>query len=431
MQSTRRISQLAGVVVSLTLAVAQAAGAATGTPAVAPQPLSDSQIQPQFTLEGGASVLRTTRTVPHWFGSSLDPTNGVTYGYNMVGADPSNCSGTACSVTVSVDITPINLNIDGVTFSGSDVTQPLLDSPLFALNDYGSTPYATAGDPGAPSRGPGGVLSQGDAGNPLQLQDAIMRAEFNQVGRSPYHLRLQPSVLPAVSINVPQGQATLRVGSRGVLFAEVTSPWWSGVIDRLRASADPAHLALYVSDDTVLGDPKKGCCVFGFHAAAASAGSNGNASVQTYAWSSWLSPGLVAQPNGGPSWVFQDMDAFSHEIAEWSNDPFGDNTVQTWQIFPGFPQYGCSSLLETGDAAALFGFAVGHNTFRQGPNPNGTQSADGYYHPQDEMTLPWFMQSAPNTTSEPTQTASPNGGRYSLLGDLNTYAPMREPSTGC
>ena len=31
---------------------------------------------------------------------------------------------------------------------------------------------------------------------------------------------------------------------------------------------------------------------------------------------------------------------------------------------------------------------MGTNTFEQGPNPNGTQSADGFYHPEDEVFLP-------------------------------------------
>ena len=55
--------------------------------------ISDAQLQALTTTIGGANVLPTTRTVAHWWGSTLDPNNGVTYGYNMVGADPNNCSG--------------------------------------------------------------------------------------------------------------------------------------------------------------------------------------------------------------------------------------------------------------------------------------------------------------------------------------------------
>ena len=60
----------------------------------------------------------------------------------MVGADPNSCTGTAC--------------------------------------DASTTPAATAAgnfpNPPKEIRGPGGLLSQADAGNQLQLQDATLRA---------------------------------------------------------------------------------------------------------------------------------------------------------------------------------------------------------------------------------------------------------------
>ena len=77
------------------------------------------------------------------------------------------------------------------------------------------------------------------------------------------------------------------------------------------------------------------------------------------------------------------------------------------------------------------GFAMGANVYQQGPNPDGTQSADGYYHPEDEALLPWFMRTAPNTMSEPTQNPSANIGRYTFMGDLNPYPGFRQPATGC
>ena len=74
---------------------------------------------------------------------------------------------------------------------------------------------------------------------------------------------------------------------------------------------------------------------------------------------------------------------------------------------------------------------MGVNTFEQGPNPNGSQGADGYYHPEDEVFMPWYMRLAPNTVSEPTQTPSANVGRFSLMGDLNPFPGFRMPATGC
>ncbi len=429
--------------VALVATFTSAASAASGKATVHPQAISDSQLQALTTTIGGASVLPTTRTIAHWWGSTLDPDNGVTYGYNMVGADPNNCSGGGCSVTIQADITPVIVNIDGLTFSGNDVLAATLSSPQFALNDYGSTPFATAAGafPNAPAliQGAGGLLSQGDAGVPLQLQDATMRALFNRTGASDnYHVILQTNVLPAVTINVPLNQGVLLESGRGVIFADINISWWAAQIQNLETSADPTHLAIYLTDNVLLhiGQNVFNCCVIGFHGtrAAGNGGgsndSNGNAKVQTFAWASWVQPGLYSRANGGTDWALQDIHALSHEIAEWAEDPFVNNTVEPWAT-PTAPQYGCSGLLESGDPVVAIGFAMGTNSFEQGPNPNGSQSADGYYHPEDEVFLPWYMRLAPNNVSEPTQSASANSGRYSLMGDLNPFAGFRQPATGC
>jgi len=423
------------------VAVISASASAGGTATITPQVISDAQLQALTTTEGGATVLPTTRTVAHWFGQTLDPSNGVTYGYNMVGSDPNNCSGLGCSTTIQADITPIIVNVGGLTFDGTSVVAATLASPQFASNDYGSTPAATAAGafPAAPAfiRGAGGVLSQGDAGVPLQLQDATMRAQFNKTGISNYHLILNPNVLPAVTIDVPSNQGTLLQSGRGVVFADINISWWSAQIKNLETTADPTHLPIYLTDNVLLhiGQNIFNCCVIGYHGTKAtgngngSANSNGNAPVQTFAWASWVQPGIYSRPNGGTDWALQDIHALSHEIAEWADDPFVDNYVNPW-LTPTAPQYGCTSILETGDPVVGIGFAMGTNTFDQGPNPNGSQSADGYYHPEDEVFLPWFLRlPASSTGSEANQVSA--GGRYTLLGDLNPFAGFRAPATGC
>jgi hypothetical protein len=435
---TRKLGLLLGVVLVIAVVISSAASAARGTATAQPQVISDANLKAlTTTIGGGANPLPTTRTVPHWWGSTLDPNNGITYGYNMVGADPNSCSGSACSVTVETDITPLIVNVGGLTFSGSDVLAATLASPQFALNDYGSTPFATAGAPNLP-RGPGGLLSQNDAGVQLQLQDATMRAQFNKTGGSSYHLKLHRNVLPPVTLNVPQNQGVLLQSGRGTIFADINISWWAAQIKNLESQADPTHLPLYLTDSVLLhiGQDVLNCCVIGFHGTRASGagggngGSNGNAKVQTFAWASYVAPGIYARPNGGTDWALQDIHAISHEIAEWADDPFVNNYVEPW-LTPTAPQYGCTNILETGDPVVAIGFAKGTNTFAQGPNPDGSQSADGYYHPEDEALLPWFMRTAPNTVSEPTQSPSANIGRYTLMGDLNPFAGFRQPATGC
>jgi hypothetical protein len=437
-----KLYKVFAVVSMLTMLVTMTGAFPAGAAPSGVRTIDDSQLKAKFTTLGGADVLPTTRTVPHWFGTATNPNNGVTYGYNMVGADPFNCSGSDCDVTIEVDIVPLIVNIAGATYDGNNVLAATLASPQFTLNDYGSTPAATAAGnfPSLPAliRGPGGVLSQNDAGNLLQLQDATMRAQFNKTGASTYHLRLHPNVLPSVTINVPQNQGTLLQTGRGVIFADIDIGWWASQIKNLETKADPTHLPLYLTDDVALYDSNDvfSCCYFGFHgtkAAGYSAGnvkSNGNAAIQTFAWASYLSPGFFARPDGGTNWALQDIHGVNHEIAEWADDPFVNNYVEPW-LTPTAPQYGCTNWLETGDPVVAIGFAMGANTFRQGPNPNGSQSADGYYHIEDEVFLPWFMRTAPNTVSEPTQSASPNIGRYSLMGDLNPFPGFRQPATGC
>src|SRR5262249_13854629 len=136
------VSLVAAGVVSATLTL-PLSSTGSSAPGAEPQVISYDQMQALTTTIDGAQVLPTTRTVTHWFGSRLDPNNGITYGYNMVGADPNNCSGADCDVTVTADIIPLNVIVDGESFNGSDAVDATLASPVFALNDYGSTPFAT------------------------------------------------------------------------------------------------------------------------------------------------------------------------------------------------------------------------------------------------------------------------------------------------
>ncbi|HEX6770683.1 MAG TPA: hypothetical protein VF126_01570 [Acidobacteriaceae bacterium] len=431
----KRLPLVAASAGLLLFALAQIAVAQTE-----PQVIQDSQMHARTTTIGGARVLPTTRTVQHWFGTTLDPHNGVTYGYNMVGADPNTCTGSACSAAVTADIIPVNVVVGGRTFSGEDVLPATLASPVFALNDYGSTPFATAAGafPNTPAfiRGPGGVLSQGDAGVQLQLEDATMRAQFNKTGSSTYHLMLSPVTHNAITIVVPSGRGVLLQSGRGVILADVNYTWWQTRVRQVLGTLgyiDPTRLPILLTNNVVNfeGNNPLNCCVIGFHGAKTAATSaQGNPPVQTFAWASYLSPGVYARPDGGTDWALQDIHPLSHEIAEWADDPFVNNTVEPW-LTPTAPQYGCTDILETGDPVVAIGFAMGTNTFEQGPNPNGTQSADGFYHPEDEVFLPWFMRLAPNLISEPTQSPSTNIGRYTFMGDLNPFPGFRQPATGC
>jgi hypothetical protein len=442
----RKLGLLLGLAL-IAVAVVGTASASSSTAKI--QTIKDSQLQALYTtIGGGALPQSTTRTVPNWWGSTANPNDGITYGYNMVGADPNTCSGSACDTTVQADITPIIVNVGGVTFDptasingGNSIVQGVLASPQFATNDYGSTTGATiqsctynAGPAGIVAGsfcgGPGGALSPGDAGNQLQLEDATMRAQFNKTGSSNYHVRLHPNVMSPVTINVPSNQGTLLQSGRGVIFASVDIGWWSAQIKNLETKADPTHLPIYLTDNVMLfeGKDPTNCCVIGYHGTipvgkgAGSGNSNGLANLQTFAWASWVQPGIYARPDHGTDWALQDIHAMSHEISEWADDPFVNNWVEPW-LTPTAPQYGCTNILETGDPVVGIGFSKGTNTTDQTANPNGTVSYDGTYHPEDEVFLPWFMRTSPNTVSE--------GGRYTLMGDLNPFPGFQTVATGC
>jgi hypothetical protein len=252
-----------------------------------------------------------------------------------------------------------------------------------------------------------------------------------------------PVVHDTVTIDVPSGRGTILQSGRGVHFADVNIQWWSTRIQNLNNSLgynDPTHFAVYLTKDTVnfIGTDPQNCCVIGFHGAAevpshtnnGGQNGNGNQPVQTFAFASYVSPGFFARPNGGRDWALQDIHPLSHEISEWADDPFINNLVEGW-VTPTGQSSSCSTLLETGDPVTGIGFAMGTNTYLQGPNPDGTQSADGFYHPEDEVHLPWFMRLAPNNVSEPTQSASTNIGRYTFMGDLNQFPGFRQPATNC
>jgi hypothetical protein len=423
---------IAAVAVAVAAAAAMLAGSAA-TAGSGPATLDDATMKASSTTVGGAPVLPTTRTVDHWWGSSTDPTNGVTYGYNMVGANPFTCAGQSCSTTIETDVVPVNVTVGGMSFNGDDVVAATLQSPQFTNENYATTPHATSAAGGFNS---GGALSAGNDG--VQLEDATMRSQFNRVGASAYHVILHPTVRPAMTIDVSANHGVLRQSARGVVFADVNVTWWAAQLQNLISALsymDPTHLPIFLTNGVMLysGKDPANCCIIGFHGAGTVPGSNGpghsngNAPVQTYAWASYITPGTFNPISG---WALQDIHALSHEIAEWADDPFVNNYVQPW-LTPTAPQYGCTGILETGDPVVGIGFSSGTNTFMQGPAPNGLQIADGTYHPEDEVFLPWFVRETPNTTAQPTQTPSATIGRYTLMGDLNPFPGFRQPATGC
>jgi len=377
-------------------------------------PVDESSIQPTTVSFGGAEPLATTRTVPHWSGETVNGSDGVTYRYNIVGPDPA----TEASGTVGVDIIPLDVTVDGVPFNGSDSVDGVVASPLFQTGDYSGTPATTFSSQGGP-------LSAGNTD--VQLLDATMRSEFDRVGTD-YHVVLgAPAVQDAVAIDVPAEKGLAMVNSRGVAMAFVDQGWFQTRVQNElgRLHLDPTRLAIFLTKDVMLyaDHDVTHCCAFGAHGAghvtgglSGSVNGNGNQPVHTFVWASWFTAGFFLPS----AWIARDIFALSHEVTEWANDPFNTNAVQPWSSPPNAPQYGCVTLLETGDPTFGIGFAAGTNTF----DPH----SGGVFHIQDEAFLPWFMRTA--STSQALQVTA-LGGRYTFMGLLNPAPWFRTPASSC
>lgn len=382
------------------------------------QPDPGLNLSTATTSFGGAAPLATSTTIRHWSGMTANQADGVTYRYNIVGVEPS----TGGSAVVGVDVIPLDLTVGGETFSGSSAADGVLASPLFQTGDYSSTAHFTTSTGGRSKTG--GPLSAGNAG--VQYLDATMRSEFNMAGTD-YHLVLDPTVLAPATIDASDYGTTLTSPGH-VTYALVDQKWFSTRIQNelMRRHLDPTRLHLFLTYDVVLfsnGDMAT-CCILGAHGAGPAtspnsngpAHGNGNQEVQTFVWGSWLTAGFFSPKT---QWAKADVYSLSHEIAEWANDPFTDNTVEPWFSAKN-PQYGCSNVFETGDPVLNLGFAMGTNASDQ------NMYSDHQYHLSDEAMLPWFYRSAPAT-----QSSQSGDLRYTFLGDLNPFAIFHEPAAAC
>jgi len=401
---------LAVAAVGAALVATPAASAASGKTALPIRPAL-SPAQARFSeIGGGAPVLSTAKTVAHWHGTFVDPHDGITYGFNMVGSDPaSNTSTTIQPVIVPIDIAfPAQGNF---TLQGGPAAVALSQSPVWDTENY-----SQSGD------------------TDVQYGDAVMRAQFNKVG-SNYHVRLAAPIMHApVTFSVPSGQgfAAQFSDENGPIGGLVHVSWAASVITQLDNALrlDPAQVPVYVTDNVLLYDKRdlSDCCIIGFHGASevngqgtGSGHGNGNQTVQTFIWSSYLRPGVFfttddpSDMSGGH--YLQDVHPLSHEVSEWMDDPFVNNKVEPW-LTPTAPQYGCTDVLETGDPVVGIGFHQGTNPFFQAT----AYGADGFWHPEDEVFLSWFAREVPSRAID---------GNYTFMGPANPFEGFHQPATGC
>ncbi|MEO6892357.1 MAG: hypothetical protein ABI456_21840 [Ktedonobacteraceae bacterium] len=304
-----------------------------------------------------ASLASTS--LKHW--SSSFVSGGKTFKYTMVGTNPTKGSHTS---KIPVTVVPLILKFsNGASFDGTQKVAGTTQSPIFQ-----SAPFISG---------------------TTQYGDAIQRAEFwNSVSTtSPnYHVLLgTPTVAPAITIQVPAADgATAKDSSSGKTIGIIDINWFDPQIQTLLVSQHFTSnvLPIFLSNNVYLssGAPSiSNCCIGGYHNATSA-----QKTAQTYIWTTNADAGI----EGG---FGEDVSALSHELAEWLNDPFTNNTVPNW-ISPIAQQYGCNNFLEVGDPLVGVVFTV-----------TGFSSS----HLQDEAFFSWFARQSPSIAIN---------GKYTYLG---------------
>jgi hypothetical protein len=109
------------------------------------------------------------------------------------------------------------------------------------------------------------------------------------------------------------------------------------------------------------------CCILGFHWYITTA-----AGRQTYGISDYESSGRFTG--------IADVSVLTHEVAEWADDPFGNNPTKPWGHIGQVS--GCQSNLENGDPLSGTTVSITKSGFT--------------YHPQELAFFSWFYHSSPS-----------------------------------
>jgi hypothetical protein len=359
---------LAAISVMVVVALAFGVFAATGAGAHASQ-ASPVKVTPRFYHfhKNFSDAALVTAGLRHW--SSQFTAEGKTWKYTMVGSNPSKGSKTT---TVADTIVPLIMKFsNGKTFNGTQKVSLTQNSPI-----YQNAPFISG---------------------TTQYGDAIQRAEFWKFVHSispNYHVLLgTPTIATAVTMTIPAADgATAKDPSTGKTIGIVDINWFDPQIQTMLTSLHftANMLPIFLSNNVYLsnGAPNlNNCCIGGYHNAVTNA-----AGMQTYIWTAEADPGVL----GG---FGDDVNALSHELAEWYNDPFVNNVVPNW-ISSIAPQYGCNNFLEVGDPLVGVDFS-----------PSGFSS----YHLQDEAFFSWFARQSPSIAIN---------GLYTYLGTFNSLSTM-------
>jgi hypothetical protein len=317
------------------LALLAASVALPGTASAASDPslpsLKPGTFKPMFVVgpkhNAPLTNKRPVAELPQWNGSYTDlKNNNITF--TQIGGNPSNTN-TTTNITVLIIPVKFVFTQGGKTYTfdpdkvklannhNRNVVKAVEDSPLFNSKvDF---------DPQSGSCSPNCV----DMGK-TQYEDAFQRGTWwgNDVGtNTDYHILYS-------TVKVEKEQTITFSCSDCV----INNPFGSGIVGTYNINSfdnqlqtfmknisdvNPGVLPLFVSYDIYL--TSGGCCIGGYHNA------NGSQPTgQTYSYATYVDTAGAFS---------QDVSALSHELGEWTDDPFVDNIVDCED----------NSLMEVGD----------------------------------------------------------------------------------
>ncbi|HEY1962031.1 MAG TPA: hypothetical protein VGG69_06410 [Rhizomicrobium sp.] len=333
-------------------------------------------------------------TLPLW--SRAVSTGGVRYVYDMVGRNP--------FVTQTVTTTNIKAVVIPIVFTFTSWSNTVFDpthrdvacspaGPARTLTQASPLFNPVVGYPGGTYVGTG------------QYVDLFQRANYfsqtNPSGINPdYHVNLTYTPNGGYAIPVSGGDVITTPCGGHLGLIDIST--WDNYIQTTLFPALAAHsppiappntLPIFLLYNVVLYDGSFGnCCILGYHSAF-------NDPAYANAFHTYSSVEFDAtQEFSGVS----DISAMSHEIAEWMDDPAGNNPTPSWGNIGQVT--GCQANLEVGDPLS--------GTLTQIYMPS-----NGYtYHVQDFTFTSWFYRQKPSTGVN---------GWYSFLGSFLT------PSAPC
>jgi hypothetical protein len=175
------------------------------------------------------------------------------------------------------------------------------------------------------------AASSVDLGN-TQYVDAYQRGNFwsSVKTNTNYHVLLgSPTILAEQTITVSRSQGKVITNpfgrtKVGTMSINAFDAQLQSILTKNASTLTPGVLPLFVSYNVFLTQ-NGGCCIGGYHSA-----NGAQPSGQTYSYATYVDEA------GSFS---QDVSAFSHEIGEWMDDPFVDNSVNCTD----------NSIMENGD----------------------------------------------------------------------------------